>query len=326
MNCTDNALNVLTANTYKGIGNAWIVKHMHGDASVETLVMLLSATAKEHVSLHDFEQRKQQMQRQLERHAAHIDGVVAIGDAHFPAYRGVVKNSEQPVALFYRGNLQLIDKTNNTIAVIGLLNPDADTVAFEQRVVSALVAQGVTIVSGLALGCDAVAHRQALQAGGHTVAILPSPIGDVLPHANRDLASQIVHHDGLLISEYLESAHSKMELSGRYVARDRLQALFSNGVVLTASYAENDQGNDSGSRHAMAYALAYGIPRAVMYDAQQQQSNPKYELNRQLIHADTHIIVIDVATMATAVTQIAATPGAAPVARDTWVQRGMFGE
>lgn len=324
MNVTDNALNVLTAKTYKGIGKAWVVKHMHGDVSVESLVMLLRASAKEHVSIADFAQRKDQIQRQLAGSAPHIDGVVAIGDAHFPAYRGAVKSSEQPVALFYRGDIRLIANTSNTVAVIGLLNPDADTIEFAQRVVSALVQQGVAIVSGLALGCDTVAHRQALAAGGQTIAILPSPISDILPQANRDLAAHIVQNNGLLISEYLESAHSKMELSGRYVERDRLQALFSNGVVLSASYAANDQGNDSGSRHAMAYARQYGIPRAVMYDAALHQQNPKYELNRQLIHEDPHIIVIDAATMAATVTQIAATPSAATATRDTWVQSGLF--
>ena len=71
---------------------------------------------------------------------------------------------------------------------------------------------------------------------------------------------------------------------------------------------------------------AGGIPRAVMYDAQRHQHNPTYALNRQLIHADTHIIVIDAATMAATVTQTATAPGAASATRDTWVQRGMFGE
>jgi DNA processing protein len=324
MNVSHNALNVLTAKTYKGIGKAWVVKNMHGDESVETLVGLLSAIAKEPVSVNDFVHRKQQIQKHLEGCAQSVDGVVAIGDENFPQYRGVVKSSEQPIALFYRGNIRLIEKTNNTIAVIGLLNPDEDTIEFEKKVVSTLVDQGVTIVSGLALGCDAVAHRQALHASGHTVAILPSPITDILPQANRDLAAQIVQKNGLLISEYLDKAYSKMELSGRYIERDRLQALFSNGVVLTASYAENDVGHDSGSRHAMAYALNYGIPRAVMYDAQRHQQNPTYDLNRQLIQADKNIIVIHSRNMAETITQIAATQIAATAPLDSWVQRGLF--
>ena len=324
MNVSHNALHVLTAKTYKGIGKAWVVKNMHGDASVETLVGLLSAIAKEPVSINDFVHRKQQIQKQLEGCAQSVDGVVAIGDENFPQYRGVVKSSEQPIALFYRGNIRLIEKTNNTIAVIGLLNPDEDTIEFEKKVVSTLVDQGVTIVSGLALGCDAVAHRQALHAGGHTVAILPSPITDILPQANRDLAAQIVQNNGLLISEYLDKAYSKMELSGRYIERDRLQALFSNGVVLTASYAENDVGHDSGSRHAMAYALNYGIPRAVMYDAQRHQQNPTYDLNRQLIQADKNITIINSRNMAETITQIAATQIAATAPLDSWVQRGLF--
>jgi DNA processing protein len=324
MNVSNNALNVLTAKTYKGIGKAWVVKNMRGNESVETLVVLLIAIAKEPVSINDFVHRKQQIQKQLEGCAQSVDGVVAIGDENFPQYRGVVKSSEQPIALFYRGNIRLIEKTNNTIAVIGLLNPDEDTIEFEKKVVSTLVDQGVTIVSGLALGCDAVAHRQALHAGGHTVAILPSPITDILPQANRDLAAQIVQNNGLLISEYLDKAYSKMELSGRYIERDRLQALFSNGVVLTASYAENDVGHDSGSRHAMAYALNYGIPRAVMYDAQRHQQNPTYDLNRQLIQADKNITIINSRNMAETITQIAATQIAATAPLDSWVQRGLF--
>ncbi len=324
MNVSHNALHVLTAKTYKGIGKAWVVKNMRGNESVETLVVLLSAIAKEPVSINDFMHRKHQIQKQLEGCAQSVDGVVAIGDALFPAYRGVVKSSEQPIALFYRGNIGLIEKTNNTIAVIGLLNPDEDTIEFEKKVVSTLVDQGVTIVSGLALGCDAVAHRQALHAGGHTVAILPSPITDILPQANRDLAAQIVQNNGLLISEYLDKAYSKMELSGRYIERDRLQALFSNAVVLTASYAENDVGNDSGSRHAMAYALNYGIPRAVMYDAQRYQQNPTYDLNRQLIQADKNITIINSHNMVATITQIAATQVAATAPLDSWEQRGLF--
>ena len=69
------------------------------------------------------------------------------------------------------------------------------------------------------------------------------------------------------MTEYLNDAKSKMAFTGRYQERDRLQALFSDAIILVSSYAKNDLGNDSGSRLAMEYASQYQIPRAVMYDS-----------------------------------------------------------
>jgi DNA processing protein len=186
-----------------------------------------------------------------------------------------------------------LSKPSRNIAVIGLLTPDEHTEAAESEVVSKLVNCGATIVSGLALGCDTVAHRQALRSEGKTVAIIPSPLNEILPSANKELAEEIVKKNGLLITEYYEKAKSKMELSGRYQERDRLQALFSDCVILTASYAKNDLGFDSGSRLAMEYATNYSIPRAVMYDSVRDGENPKYHLNRQLISEQVGIVVIN---------------------------------
>jgi DNA processing protein len=325
MKTTDNALNVLAAKTYRGIGKAWITKNLKGYESADRLVALLNMGTKEghSVSINEFEGRKQNIRGQLERLGRVVDGVVAVGDSNFPLNRGVVKNSEKPVALFYRGDLSLLEKKNKNVTVIGLLNPDKDTEIFESLVVSSLVSYGTTIVSGLALGCDSVAHKQALLSGGKTVAILPSPIMDILPQSNRGLAEEIVQKNGLLISEYYEKANSKMELSGRYQERDRLQALFSDCVVLTASYAENNLGNDSGSRHAMNYALSYSISRAVMYDSELNAGNPKYDLNRQIIRANDRVIVITKDNVQEALKEILS--GHAEPPRENWVQMELFG-
>jgi DNA processing protein len=291
---TDNALNVLVAKSYKGIGRAWIVKCLKGTESTRDLVHLLNRDAKEGhtISITECEERKDEIRRYCDRLEGAVDGVVAIGDTHFPPCRGDVKNGERPVAIFYRGNLSLLERPNRIISVIGLLNPDRDTEDIERVVVSHMVSCGSTILSGLALGCDTVAHQQAIRSGGNTIAALPSPIASILPAANRELAEEIVQNSGLLISEYYEDAKSKMELSGRYVERDRLQALFSDCVVLSASYSENSSGNDSGARHAMKYAASYSISRAVMYDSAVNAGNPKYDLNRQLIREDRAIIII----------------------------------
>ena len=292
---SDNTINILTTKTYKGIGKAWIVRNLKGNESVDTIVSLLNRDAKEdyHITVEDFESKSKIIKNEILKLEKFIDGAVAIGDNNFPQYRGKVKNSEQPIVLFYRGDLSLLKANNKNIAVIGLLNPDNDTEIIEQKVVAELVKNGATIISGLALGCDSIAHRQALRSNGKTVAILPSPLNNILPATNRELANEIVKNNGLLITEYYENAKSKMELGGRYQERDRLQALFSNSNILSASYAKNNQGNDSGSRLAMEYALNYSIPRAVIYDPDTDINNPKYDLNRQMIKEDKGITIIN---------------------------------
>ena len=295
MKLTENALNVLAVKTYRGIGRAWVVKNLRGNESAERLVALLNKSVKENkpITQVDFEIVRSKISDSIAKLAAFSDGVVAIGDKDFPSYRGNVKNSDQPVVLFYRGDLGLLSKPSRNVAVIGLLSPDKDTEVLEGEVVSKLVSHGATIVSGLALGCDTVAHRQALRSEGKTVAILPGPLNEILPSVNRDLAEEIVKKNGLLITEYYEKAKSKMELSGRYQERDRLQALFSDCVILTASYAKNDLGMDSGSRLAMEYAANYSIQRAVMYDSEKNVGNPKYDLNRQLMREQVGLVVIN---------------------------------
>lgn len=306
MNYTNNALNVMAARTFKGIGRAWLTKNLATVKTTNEVVDLLNKSIKNQqpVTLDDFERKKVLLQHLLEKNSAYIDGVTAIGDSDFPPYRGTVKPSEQPAFLFYKGDLRLLGASSNNIAVIGLLEPDAETEYFERKVVGELVAHGAVIVSGLAFGCDSISHRQALESGGKTVAILPSPLSNIMPAANRDLARDIVDSAGLLISEYLTEAKAKMEMTGRYQERDRLQALFSNAVVLAASYAKNDQGNDSGSRLALCYAKDYGLARAVLYDPKINANNPKYDLNRQIINEQPPAIVIDIDSFDVGISQL----------------------
>jgi len=170
----------------------------------------------------------------------------------------------------------------------------------ERNIVAQFVKNGATIVSGLAFGCDSISHQQALISNGKTVAILPSPLNNILPTKNKGLAFQIVEEGGLLVTEYGTDFKSPMELSSRYKERDRLQALFCDTIVLAASYAQNSaerwkllgQKLDSGARLAMSYAKDYNIPRAVMYDEHIDKSNPMFDLNRDLIKEQQDITII----------------------------------
>jgi DNA processing protein len=320
-----NALNVLAAKSYRGIGRAWIVKNLSGNESTASIVSLLRESAKEDrtITQDDFDIVRNQISDSITRMDGVMDGVVAIGDKEFPSCRGNVKSSEQPVVLFYRGDLGLLSRQSRNAAVIGLLTPDEETEVVESEMVSKLVSRGVTIVSGLALGCDTVAHRQALRSEGKTVAILPSPLDEILPSKNKNLAEEIVNKSGLLITEYYEKAKSRMELSGRYQERDRLQALFSDCVILAASYAKNDLGLDSGARLAMEYAKSYAIPRAVMYDSARDGKNPKYDLNRQLISEQVGIVIINRDNLNSVVEEILSKQSSQPV--ESIGQADLFG-
>ena len=271
------------------------MKNLSAPRTEDAIVKLLNESSKSVnvITIDDFNKKKSTLRRILSASADAIDGVVAIGDDDFPAHRGLVKNSERPIFLFYKGDLSLLSAKSKNIAVIGLLNPTREIEIAERNLVSGLVENGAVIVSGLALGCDSIAHLQALDSKGKTVAILPSPLNDIMPAKNKDLAKDIVASGGLLISEYLTAPKSKMELSGRYQERDRLQALFSNSIVLSASYAKNDLGNDSGSRLAMGYAKDYSIPRAVIYDQELHFSNPRFDLNRQIIQEEPTVVIFN---------------------------------
>ena len=285
MKYTQNSVNILAAIQYKGIGKAWIVSNWQEDLTDEKIVDLINQSTKgELTSVHEFNAVRQDIIQRISKLEPFVDGLVGWLDEDYPFCRGNVKKGEYPIALFYKGDLSLIDKQHQNVAVIGVLKPEDSIVLREQRMVSSLLKHNYVIVSGLALGCDSIAHRQTLDENGKTVAILPSPLNNILPSQHKDLAQEIVQKGGLLITEYFAEPQSQMEMRGRYQERDRLQAMFSDAIILTASYDVNTEGNDSGSRLAMEYARQYHIPRYVMYNEALDSTAPQFALNRRILH------------------------------------------
>ena len=149
MKYTDNAINIITAKTYKGIGRAWINKMLKGNESIETIVSLLNKNSKqdELITIDDFELDKTQIINHIGKFQDSCDGLVAIGDKDFPKYRGNVKESERPIFLFYKGDISLLDIEHSCITVIGLLNPDEKIEMREQKIVAEIVKKILIIVT-----------------------------------------------------------------------------------------------------------------------------------------------------------------------------------
>lgn len=313
MKYSDNAINIITAKTYKGIGRAWINRMLKGNESITTIVSLLNNNSKQEksITIEDFEFEKKAILNAIEDFQDSCDGIVAIGDKNFPKYRGIVKESDRPIFLFYKGDISLLEIQSPSITVIGLLNPDEEIEAREQKIVSEIIKKDIIIISGLAFGCDSIAHKQAL-IGGKTVAVLPSTLRNIMPAKNKNLAFEIVEEGGLLITEYYNEHKSAMDLSSRYKDRDRLQALFCDAIILAASYAQDTaerwkifgQKLDSGARLAMGFAKDYNIPRAVMYDQNTDVNNPMFDLNRQLIFEQKDITILTQKSLQELITKV----------------------
>lgn len=285
MKYTQNSINILTALQFKGIGRSWIVANWRNNLSDEQIVTLINNSSKDNkITISDFDIERIGVLNRISTQEQYADGVIGFLDDEFPFCRGNAKKGDRPVVLFYKGDIKLLDANHSNVAVIGVLKPEDNVEQRERKMVSALLKYNYIIVSGLALGCDSIAHKQTLEDKGKTVAILPSPLSNIVPSQHKELAEKIVQLGGLLVTEYFEDPKSHMEMRGRYQERDRLQAMFSDAIILTASYDVNTDGNDSGSRLAMEYARQYQIPRYIMYNEAIDGNNPQFDLNRRLLH------------------------------------------
>ncbi len=189
--------------------------------------------------------------------------IISVFDDNFPIADGKVKNSEKPFFFAYKGDISLLIDIDKNIAVIGVLTPTKEITEREQKVVKSLVEKSFNVVSGLAKGCDTVAHRESVKNNAKTIAFLPSTIENIYPKENIDLANKIVKNNGLIITEYVNESKNKYESVKRFIERDRLQALYSKAVVLIASFRKGE--GDSGSRHAFEKAKEYNKKRLVMF-------------------------------------------------------------
>lgn len=295
MKYSNNVINVLTALEFEGIGKAWVVKNIKPNMSDDELIKKIKVKVKQ-IDNKTFYNKQEEVKENIDKISEYVDGFIAWGDENFLFKKAgesnkcnrntkTLKDSEIPVFFAYKGDLKLLNIDNLNLAVIGLLNPKETIKEIEEKVLKILLSNNAVIVSGLAHGCDSIAHKMTLKYNGVTVAILPSTLANIIPSDNRELAEEIVLNGGLLISEYYKEANTKEQIS-RFVERDRLQALFSDIVILSASYSECDtlknKKLDSGSKHAMKKAEEYGIKRAIMYD-EKIFNDEQFNLNKEFL-------------------------------------------
>ncbi|MCL4557244.1 MAG: DNA-processing protein DprA [Deltaproteobacteria bacterium] len=172
--------------------------------------------------------------------------VVTLTDTRYPE---MLKQIPDPPPFLYASGLPETP-VQKCIAVVGTRFPSPYGERVTEDIVLELVRQGFTIVSGMAKGIDAVAHRTAVLHRGHTVAVWGTGIDRVYPAANAGLAQDIARH-GLILTEYptgtppLETNFPERNriISGMSLAVIVTEASLNSGTMITVSHAL-DQGRE----------------------------------------------------------------------------------
>lgn len=151
-----------------------------------------------------------------------------------------------PYILFCKGDISLLN--TRCFGIVGSRVPTAYGRTVTQSFARGLAENGLTIVSGLAMGVDKIAHETTLDVGGKTIAVLGGGFKHIYPAMNENLANSIIEK-GLLVSEYRPSVRPT---AYSFPVRNRIIAGLSDGILIT------EAGEKSGALHTKEYSLECG--------------------------------------------------------------------
>ena len=132
-----------------------------------------------------------------------------------------------PKSLQLEGDASLLF-SGRKVAVVGTRKPTPEGIQRTRAVVKLLVERNITVVSGLALGVDAVAHREAIRLGGRTIAVLPTPLDVCSPKSNELLLNEIKAKH-LAVSQFEPNS---IVNKGHFIRRNRTMALLTDATII----------------------------------------------------------------------------------------------
>lgn len=160
--------------------------------------------------------------------------VLTLSDKNYPTLLAEI--SDPPGILFYKGEILPVDEL--AIGVVGSRKYTDYGSRATTKLVTPLARKGITIISGLALGIDTLAHKAAVDAGGRTLAVLGCGLDQIYPASNIRLADQILQGRGAIISEFplgTPAYRSNFPMRNRIIAGLSLGTLVIEGAIESGS-------------------------------------------------------------------------------------------
>ena len=253
---------LLALSMLRGVGPATLRKVLRSTdietTSVDEWSLAVPALRKAMSAPDAWRDASERAREQIERAEQFGARILCPLDEEYPSL--LAASPDDPLLLFVKG--VLTPTPEQSVGIIGTREPTGHGLIVTDRITRFFVERGWSVVSGLALGCDAQAHRSAIDAGGHTVAVLAHGLHTVAPSRHRDLAQEIVEASGALVTQY---PFGRAAVPRQFAQRDKTQAGLARGIVMVQSDLEG--GSLIASRAALGQGRWLAVPfptRAVL--------------------------------------------------------------
>ena len=196
--------------------------------------------------------------------------ILSVVDEEYPEI--LRQTSDRPFFLHIRGQMPKLP----SVAIIGTREPTDHGKIITERISQYFSENGWSIVSGLALGCDTIAHLTAVKNKSHTTAVLAHGLDTISPKSNEKLSEEILSTGGTLLTQYEFGTKPKRY---HYAQRDKIQAGLSQGVIMIQSDIKG------GSLIASSAAIKYGRILAVPNSTDLDKKNKEHKIEANLVLA-----------------------------------------
>tara|TARA_Y100000589_G_scaffold330807_1_gene381687 strand:- start:120 stop:1055 length:936 start_codon:yes stop_codon:yes gene_type:complete len=228
----DVSSNILTLLSIDGFGlvNSYKLLSSLENIRSDNIIEALNRKNDFSISSSEWFSKKEKFLEKLNKSLDQNISVIPFTSSDYP--KSLKELNDFPLVIFVKGKVESLN-VQNTLAIVGTRNPTKYTYDYAPEICNIFASKSQSVISGLAIGCDTIAHKSAIKMGIPTVAVLPNGLDQIYPKENSYLASEIIDYGGCLVSEYLIGTKPSRY---QFVARDRIQAGLSKvGLLLESS-------------------------------------------------------------------------------------------
>jgi len=232
-------------NNIKGVGPKTLTKLVNHFDNIENLYKakesdLRNIKLQESIIKEIISNKNNSIEKELEKNLK-FSNIITQEEENFPESLKNIEDS--PIVLFYKGQ---INKKENCISIVGSRKHSEYGENVTTKITEKLINNNITIVSGLAMGIDSIAHRTCVNNKKRTIAVLPNSLDSIYPQVNNSLSIEILKNNGSLITEFPVNSNIT---NYNFHRRNRIISGLSEIIIVTE--AEKSSGSMITVKHGL---------------------------------------------------------------------------